>query len=82
LPAPFPFAPPRSSDDRGTMIERLGKALYWLGCIVTALVIGTGWLGPILDTAQVPPWYFALIAAIGRIIWLIGCACRYVLAGP
>jgi hypothetical protein len=61
------------------MITRLGNVLYWAGCVLAAVVLALGaWVS--LEGREVG---YVLGAAIGlaAIIWLVGRACRYVLAG-
>jgi hypothetical protein len=66
------------------MAGRLGKVLYWLGCIIAGLTALIGILiyasegygrkdGPVVTG-------FVLVVAFA--IWLIGVALRYVLSGP
>jgi hypothetical protein len=64
------------------MAERIGNVLYWLGCIVAGLtaLLGVG----VFFTSQnqgegLLVMTFVLVIAL--IAWLIGRACRYVLAG-
>jgi hypothetical protein len=63
------------------MVARLGNVLYWGACLVAgllaliaayAMVFGTGEDRVFIDTA---------LAVIALIVWLVGRACRYVLAG-
>jgi hypothetical protein len=64
------------------MLERLGNVLYWLACILAALIMA----------AAIPEWFrdaqyhrngwiiifeFTVFAAI---VWLIGRLCRYKLS--
>lgn len=64
------------------MAARLGHVLYWLGCIVAGLF---GWFAVIIlseEHRDKYTWYtaaFVLVFAVAA--WLIGRACRYVLAG-
>jgi hypothetical protein len=63
------------------MVERLGHVLYALGCIAAGAVI-TIWLLLIWqapDLRQTVVFIFAAVLAIA--LWLVGKACRYVLAG-
>lgn len=64
------------------MTERLGNALYALGCIVAGAVLLV--MVPVTITGIYAPdtlgvWISASIIAL--IAWLIGRGCRYVLAG-
>jgi hypothetical protein len=57
------------------MLARLGSVLYWLGCIVAAVFIA--------EAQYRKDGYGTVIGfAVGAlIVWLIGRAFRYVLAG-
>jgi hypothetical protein len=63
------------------MAERLGDVLYALGCIaagaVMALWLVLVWQAP--GTRDTVVFIFMAVIAIG--LWLVGKACRYVLAG-
>ena len=65
------------------MLARLGNLLYWFGCIVAAVIIATGaavWFGE----AQYRKDGYGIVigsAVAALIVWLIGRAFRYVLAG-
>jgi hypothetical protein len=65
------------------MLARLGSVLYWFGCIVAAVFIAAGateWFG---EAQYRKDGYGTVIGfAVGAlIVWLIGRAFRYVLAG-
>ena len=63
------------------MAERLGDVLYVLGCVAAGAVIAlwllSAWQAPDLRGIVV----FIFMAVIAVALWLIGKACRYVLAG-
>jgi hypothetical protein len=62
------------------MAARLGNVLYWLGCGVAAifaLLVAIVALNPGTEAVYYGSIY--AITAIGA--WLLGRACRYVLAG-
>jgi uncharacterized SAM-binding protein YcdF (DUF218 family) len=65
------------------MLARLGNVLYWLGCIVAAVIIAAGiaeWFGE----AQYRTDGYGIVigfAVAALIAWLIGRGFRYVLAG-
>lgn len=63
------------------MAARLGYVLYWFCCIISGLVVAIGAaIGYSEPKAQ--PLVVAVIAgAIALVVWLIGRAIRYVLAG-
>lgn len=70
------------------MLARLGDVLYWAGCILAVVPIGFVVCVMIADGGlQSPPqtlfelWPFAALLGISAVPWLIGRACRYVLAG-
>lgn len=60
------------------MIARLGDVLYWAGCGLAALTIMAASIDLLKGEVIMAPVYFWI--AVG--FWLIGLACRYVLAGP
>jgi hypothetical protein len=63
------------------MAERLGDVLYALGCIAAGAIIALWvllvWQAP--DLRGIVVFIFMAAMAVG--LWLIGKACRYVLAG-
>ncbi len=68
------------------MIERLGNVLYWACMIVTGILLAVAALNAtwmLADTPQAsnstPHVVMALVLA--AVSWLLGRACRYVLAG-
>jgi hypothetical protein len=64
----------------GTMLARLGNALYWLGCIVGALLIGLGSWVWFLRTHPGDVETVIILTVLAIAVWLIGRACRYILA--
>jgi uncharacterized BrkB/YihY/UPF0761 family membrane protein len=63
------------------MAERLGHVLYWAGCVLAILVIAIGVLFSWGETEKIA-WEMRVIASVIAVLfWLIGRACRYVLAG-
>ena len=63
------------------MAERLGHVLYWTGCVLAILTIAIG-VFLSLDESNTFAWEVRVIAiVIAVLFWLIGRACRYVLAG-
>jgi hypothetical protein len=63
------------------MVARLGNVLYWAASLIAgllaliaayAMVFGTGEDRVFIDTA---------LAVIAVVVWLVGRACRYVVAG-
>jgi hypothetical protein len=64
------------------MLARLGHIGYWLGCVLAAVALVTGVFilqhGPDQDYRWV-----VYVASIGGavVLWLLGRACKYFLAG-
>jgi len=62
------------------MITRLGDVLFWLGCLLAVACLAIGLYG--FASSRSEAWgvlgSWVLIAVA---FWLIGRACRYVLAG-
>jgi hypothetical protein len=66
------------------MAARLGNVLYWIGCIVAALILlYDGVLLSLEEPTQLARDFsvFVFIAIAALVVWLIGRACRYVLSG-
>jgi hypothetical protein len=70
------------------MLARLGYVLYWLGCGLAAifLVFGVGGTYVAYSTTRgTDPWSWAGVAigmvVVAAVCWLVGRACKYVLAG-
>ena len=68
------------------MAARLGNVLYWLGCLVAAAsilwAIVNAWVlftGSLLPMDNVVIIMISLAAAVAA--WVVGRACRYILAG-
>ncbi|KAA0583359.1 hypothetical protein FZ983_01715 [Azospirillum sp. B21] len=63
------------------MIARLGNVLYWAGCGIAVLIlIFAALLATELESGQ--RWNALSVALMAVAPWLLGLACRYVLAGP
>jgi hypothetical protein len=63
------------------MTARLGNVLYWIACIISTLMVGTGivvWYNEGYAGSEGVPVGFAFAAII---TWGIGWALRYILAG-
>jgi uncharacterized membrane protein len=64
------------------ILARLGNVLYWLGCILAALIIAAAiaeWFG----VAQYRPNGWVIIfefAVFAFVVWVIGRMCRYLLS--
>jgi hypothetical protein len=68
---------------RGTgMAERIGNVLYWLGCIIAALVAGIGVFVYVAEGHGRSDGLMMLIVflVLAVVPWLIGRALRYVLS--
>jgi hypothetical protein len=61
------------------MLVDLADLIYWFGCIVAAVILGIGvfsyWFGQ-GGLSVLGSW-----AALAAILWLVGYAIRYILAG-
>lgn len=71
------------------MAKQLGNVLYWTACTLAGLTLLIGVYSAVMLfegwSAGWPTWPLAVIAMatmIAFVIWLIGAACRSVLAGP
>jgi hypothetical protein len=65
------------------MLARLGIAIYWLCCLFAALIAALGvaaWYDR-FSAASNGPAVMLVFAAAAAIVWGIGRAVRYVLAG-
>jgi hypothetical protein len=62
------------------MIARLGNVLYWTGCIFAVLIASGGALMAHNDTFN-PGGILTLFLVIAGIVWAVGRACLYILAG-
>jgi hypothetical protein len=64
------------------MAERVGNVLYWLGCIVAGLTVLLG-VGVFFASQNQREGLsvMAFVFVFAFIAWLVGRACRYVLAG-
>jgi len=63
------------------MVARLGDVLYWAASGVAALLAAFVLMVFMLADGKGEPIFQVLGVVIAGIIWLIGRACRYVLAG-
>jgi hypothetical protein len=63
------------------MAARFGEVLYWLGVIIAALLAALAAVGFIWGTGTTEPFAEIVALIMAGIVWLIGRACRYVLAG-
>jgi hypothetical protein len=64
------------------LLARLGDVLYWTTASLSALIIIVGIPAGLNEVAPDKRWtLFAVFFVIAAVIWLLGRACRYVLAG-
>jgi 4-hydroxybenzoate polyprenyltransferase len=63
------------------MAARLGKVLYWAGCVLAALIIAIGVVLSSVTRAEQDWWALIVAFVVALLVWLTGRACRYVLAG-
>jgi hypothetical protein len=63
------------------VVERLGDALYWGASFVAALLAPLAAAVALLNTGPNGPFIAVIFAFLAVIFWLVGRACRYVLAG-
>jgi hypothetical protein len=63
------------------MISRLGNVLYWAACGL-AILSGVGCVIAAMQSGTYNPSGWLIIGAVLAVgFWLVGRACRYVLAG-
>jgi hypothetical protein len=63
------------------MIERLGNVLYWVGCVISGLFLLVAAAGAAFGHGTDRFFNGAIFAATALVAWIIGRACRYLLAG-
>jgi hypothetical protein len=63
------------------LLARLGDVLYWLGCILAAVVVVWGALFCFRGNSADDPYLFSVVAVAAFAIWVIGLACRHLLSG-
>jgi hypothetical protein len=70
------------------MIQRLGNVLYWLGCVVAALLVAGGGVMAIVmarstnvNDVSAAPYVGASLAAAAIVPWTFGRACKYIFTG-
>lgn len=64
------------------MLERLGDVLYWVACGLALVAFAVGCLIAISFPAMWDRLMFTAVAAgAAGVLWLVGRACQYVLAG-
>ena len=65
----------------GKVLARLGDVLYWLGCILAAIVAGWGAVVCFRGEHGGDPYLFSVVAVAAFSVWVIGRALRYILSG-
>jgi hypothetical protein len=63
------------------VLSRIGDALYWLGCILAAIVVVWGFVFFFGGDHAGDPYLFSVVAIAAFAIWVIGRALRYILSG-
>ena len=63
------------------MLSRLGDVLYWLGCILAAIVVVWGGVFAFRGDNADDPYLFSVVAVAAFAIWVVGRALRYILSG-
>jgi hypothetical protein len=63
------------------MIERLGNVLYWIACVISGLFLLAAAAGAVFGHGPDRMFVIGIFAAIALVAWIIGRACRYLLAG-
>jgi hypothetical protein len=63
------------------VLSRLGDVLYWLGCILAAIVVVWGGVFAFRGGHDDDPYLFSVVAVAAFAVWVIGRALRYILSG-
>ena len=63
------------------MVARLGDVLYWLGSIIAVVLWALVVVGLVWGTGASDPIGVIFLGGLGVIAWVVGRACRYVMAG-
>jgi hypothetical protein len=64
----------------GKVLARLGNVLYWVGCVLAAIVVVWGAVFCFRGNSADDPYLFSAVAVAAFAIWVIGLACRHVLS--
>lgn len=62
------------------MAARLGDVLYWIGCGIAVFFVLI-FILVASNSGPDAPFYLGVYAVLAIVSWLIGRACRYILAG-
>ena len=64
------------------MLARLGNVLYWTAAALSVLIVVVGIPAGLNEAPPNARWsLIAVFFVIAGVVWLLGRACRYVLAG-
>lgn len=64
------------------MAARMGRVLYWVGCIIAGLLVLLGIFFALLaETTNGVVGVLTAFIPYAVVVWLIGRVCRYFLAG-
>jgi hypothetical protein len=63
------------------VLAQLGDVLFWLGCILAAIVVVWGAVFCFRGDRADDPYLFSAVAVGAFAIWVIGRALRYLLSG-
>jgi hypothetical protein len=63
------------------VLARLGEILYWISCILAAIVVVWGALFCFRSDNADDPYLFSVVAVAAFSVWVIGRALRYILSG-
>jgi hypothetical protein len=61
------------------MLARLGDVLYWAGCLLAVLLVAAAIA--YYNFGDIKLFELLILIGLAVIVWMIGRACRYVLAG-
>ena len=61
------------------MLARLGDVLYWVGCLLAVLLVAAAIAYYNFEDIKLVE--LLILIGLAVIVWMIGRACRYVLAG-
>ena len=61
------------------MLARLGDVLYWAGCLLVVLLVAAAIAYYNFEYIKLAE--LLIVIGLAVIVWMIGRACRYVLAG-
>jgi hypothetical protein len=63
------------------MLARLGRVLYWLGCIIASVIVALdAYMWVMIWQQQGELGYSIFFVVIAFLVWLVGRLCRYLLA--